>query len=172
MNSKIFMELISLDQLAGFLVQAQKNTFAAGQEKKLPDGSKISTYEKGNLGFSDNWDGSEVFQGKQLVKYIDTNAPIWGAVYSGVEYNDRKGLVDFLKSALSHPSLEMPVRGSNNYTDPEYSYFRYFNRWGGDLSHFSGEDSIFYVDEYDFGSKYRGGVLRKGPTWPIRDFQF
>jgi len=173
------MTLINLEELAEFLVEAQKNTFAAGKEdSNTPEGSKISTFEKGNLRFCDIWDGSEFFQGKQLVRYLDTNTAIWGVVYRGEEYDigqDTVAMVAFLKRALMHPPIEMPVRGPAFYTDPEFPDFGYRNEWEGNLSRMRGTDGIFYNlsskhQEPVFELIYVGGVLKKG-VWPVLDMK-
>lgn len=167
-----FMELsqINMSQFAKFLVQAQKNTFAGGQENHLSDGSTFAEYQDETFFFKDVWYGSSKFLGQQIMIYKPTGEKFWGVGYWGIDLNKEmmnKGGNDFLKLALRNVPEEFPVRGPQSFHVHSYPDLFYNNNWScnfdglGCLSGFDGKDIIYKKDIRIFYLGYVGGFIQK-----------
>jgi hypothetical protein len=158
------MPEVDLNELAELIVEAKRNTFAAGKEEETPEGSKISRFQKGRYSYSDIWDGSTPFQGKELVRDIETKNPVWGMVYRGRDINvriDNVIFVAFLRKSLMQVTKEIPYRGPEFFFNVCYPGFRYENVAKGDLTEFRGNDRVLYDGRVVFKSGYMGGLLEK-----------
>lgn len=156
------MPQYAIEEFSRFLVEAQKNTFASGQENHDPDGSTYAVYENERFSFKDKWIGSKSFVGSQIARYKPTNSAIWGVAYKGLDRNPEamnKGGNDFLKLALKNPPQEFPVRGPRRFEDDSFKNFFYYNDWTGDLFGFVGADTVTYHGSIIFGLSYAGGII-------------
>lgn len=115
------MSKIDLKQLADFLEEANKSTYAN------KDASKVSSYrlksedyhfEKDGLIYHDTYFGSRDFIGEEVV--CKNSEPVWGMNYYGYilsDKTDHKELYNFLRDALMKTSSSdiIPVRGPKNH---------------------------------------------------------
>lgn len=139
---------IDLEELQNFIVKAKKNTYAGGgEEKRLPDGSKLLVFQKGNFYYENNYDGRYQAPERELVKWQKEDGQrIWQMSYSGgmhPEYGGDKRLshitFEFLKNALRKISPESPFRGLDEYKNVEFTYEVWVD---GDFQRFSGKEQI------------------------------
>lgn len=151
-----------LKELAGFIVEANRNTWAAGKGKvKVPQrpGFKELDYESGNWHLRDSYAGYFSAPGMTTVYYKDQ--PAWTMVYGGKGMEDnRYGIVeptfDFLKEALMRVTPNLPYRGPENFKANEWQYKLKVN---GDLAGFDGKEVIFKDKELVFSQIIFGGVV-------------
>jgi hypothetical protein len=155
---------ISKQELADFLVFAKRNTYAAeenrhGVKPALPS-SHQHEIRDGALFYLDIYFGSTYFTGHETVYYKTT--PIWGMSYAGGVSEDLpdeevKPLFDFLRQALRQVEHKVPFRGPETFQKGDY---RYSNRVLGNLSRFSGTETIFYQEQSIYHLHYSGGLIR------------
>lgn len=149
---------MNTDLLKTFLIQANKEGYAAGESKitKNEDHSYTSQFESGDLKLHDSWFGGEPFGGREVVFFKGN--PHWMMVYYGQDTGKAEGLIPFLRKAMMSPDQEMPLRGPNEMTEGD---FQYKNSATGDLERFIGEEKIFYKGEEVFRTNYVGGLVDK-----------
>jgi hypothetical protein len=149
---------INLDQLAAFLVEANRHTYAADAGKvasSLP-GSKDLEFSSGNLRYHDTYFGNRHFMGVEVV-YEDELA-VWAMSYCGrIRVADARTdeVYGFLRQALMESYGSFPVRGPGEYSVNDWLYTSEFV--GGDdyLGHFQLEERI-YRPGPRIGAVYRG----------------
>ncbi|MDO8523422.1 MAG: DUF5680 domain-containing protein [bacterium] len=153
---------IDLNNLAQFLDEANKNTFAnKNAEKAAPTrlGSSDYHFEKGNLTYHDTYFGDRDFIGEEIV-YRDQE-PIWGMNYFGFMLSDNvsaKEVGSFLEeSIMQRYDNVIPVRGPLNFFKDKWVYKLSIN---GGLDRFSGQEEISYNHQLVYSLFLRGGLLR------------
>lgn len=158
---------MAIEQLAEFLSRARENcgyevTGEAG-EIKLPDGSrKIGTYTEGSLNYTDQYKGSEYFEGKEEI--TENGRVVWRRTYSGgiinKNFREEKAalrLYGFLKKALREfPRNKPHRRGPDSFRDNGYEYMDWCK---GDISSFRGAEKILYKGRRIYHLFYRGGFV-------------
>ena len=160
---------ISLDELAGFLVEAKLKGYAGGGEyMKAKDGSKVFTFQEGDFHYEDRFWGSSQAPGRELVRWQrEDGQGLWFMSYCGgmlPEFHEDEELSErtfaFLKKMLSKVTPEQPFRGPSADFDEE---FNYMNVVDGDIKRFSGEEYIdwsnFDKNESIFSQDYIGGLI-------------
>jgi len=171
---------IELNELTDFVVKAKKFCYAGGgNEIKLLDGSKLLTFQEGNLYYEDNYDGWYQAPGSELVRWQGPMGQrIWQMGYSGgmeSNYFENEELTretfGFLKQALLGVNAEMPFRGPGIYEDREHGFIYRNNVYrnivkdglvgGGDIKRFSGREDIFCQKEKAivFSQDYTGCLV-------------
>lgn len=151
-----------LTELASFIVEANRNTWAAGKGKvKVPQrpGCKELDYQNGDWHLHDSYAGYFSAPGMTLVYYKDK--PVWSMSYGGKGMeDDRYGMVDptfdFLKEALMRVKEDLPYRGPKNF---ELDGWRYKLNVNGDLACFEGKEKIFKGKDMVFSQVIFGGVV-------------
>nr|WP_280924731.1 DUF5680 domain-containing protein [Bifidobacterium sp. ESL0745] len=156
--------------MSSFLVSAKAATYAAEKpvtfEPAFP-GSHEFRFAKDNLHYRDIYYGSLHFAGQEIVE--DESRAMWSMVYSGgilsnstnPDNKNRDGnateIYRFLKLALRKVSSDAPYRGPASFEAGEY---RYTNRYIGDISDFSGEETIYAGSLPVYHLHYSGGSLQ------------
>lgn len=147
-------------ELRKFLVEAKKNTYAAGGERKelvLNDGSKEFTYHSDSFEYRDRYFGFNPFIGEEIV-CADGKA-VWGMNYRGeIVSKDVNAslLYQFLRRAMSLLELERPFRGPNLFSEKDW---RYEDESEGDIGNFSGKEIIYFNNEKVYELRYHGGFI-------------
>lgn len=147
-------------ELRKFLVEAKKNTYASGGERKelvLNDGSKEFIYRSDSFEYRDRYLGFNPFIGEEIV-HVDGKA-VWGMNYYGTITSkdvDASLLYQFLKRAMSLLELERPFRGPNIFSEKDW---RYEDESKGDIDNFSGKEVIYFNNEKVYELKYHGGFI-------------
>lgn len=139
---------IDLQELAEFLVKAKKNAYAGeGEEKRLPDGSKLLVFRKGDFYYEDNYAGSYQAPGNEIVRWQrEDGQRIWQMSYSGGMlpkfWGDEKLshlTFEFLKDALMQVNSKSPFRGLKIYGGIDFIYKA---KVKGDIQRFLGKEEI------------------------------
>lgn len=154
------MNVIRRIELASFLKNAKRNTYASGKAAvKLPDGSKQFFFSRGLYVYTDTFSTRKIlptsneprergeFWGQEEVSL--GSAPVWSMEYhGGTEINDDvwespERIYSFLREALMRMPLLLPVRGPAYFEGTgDHNGFQYFNDSFGSLSRFSGIEKI------------------------------
>ena len=151
-----------MNELAKFLVEAKKNTYASVGESGeiiLEDGSKELVYEENDLKYKDRYFGFNPFIGEEVVQ--KDGKTIWGMNYYGKILRktiSEKQVYNFLKEALSRVDKENPFRGPDNY---KKEGFEYRNKVKGNIKNFKGVEIILYKGEEVYKLEYHGGMLNE-----------
>ena len=158
---------INLDELQEFIVESGKNGYAGNVEpKRMPDGSKFYTFQKGDFHYTDNFDGSNQAPGTELVRWQrEDGQRIWQMSYSGgmlPEYWESKELAaqtfEFLKRALIKGNN--PFRGPQTYNEGNLSYTM---KMDGNIKRFSGKEHIWMqkreFNHLIFSQDFIGGLV-------------
>lgn len=152
---------IDLKQLAGFLEEASKSTYANKDAPKAPSSrlkSEDYHFEKDGLIYHDTYFGSRDFIGEEVV-YKD-NKPVWGLNYYGLilsETTNEKELYGFLREALMQEYSDIiPVRGPKNYQQGDWEYN---NSADGELDRFTGTEEIYRAGVLVYKCHYHGGFI-------------
>ena len=146
---------VDLGELTDFIVEAKKNGYAAGGEKRRwSDGSKTFTFHKGNFHYRDNYAGSYQAPGNEIVRWQKPDGQrIWQMSYSGgilpkfwgnSEIKDKT--LGFLKEVLLKVSHAHPFRGPGRYRDKGLIYILTID---GDIRKFRGHECILNEDSDD-----------------------
>jgi len=152
--------MINQKQLTEFLVKAKKATYASGDEKlerKEDDKSKTLVFEEGDWKYHDNYFGGDPFGGREVVFF--KNQPVYMMVYYGRmddSVPDIHAVSKVIKGALSLITADAPFRGPKRH---EVDDLLYTNDWTGDVSNFSGEESITENNKEIYQAKYSGGLV-------------
>ena len=156
------MTKIDLKQLADFLNEANKSTYANKDAPKAQSTrlkSEDYHFEKGSLIYHDTYFGSRDFIGEEIV-YKD-NEPVWGMNYYGYilsEATNEKELYGFLREALMQEYSDIiPVRGGKNYQNNDWEYN---NSAGGELDRFTGIEEIYKAGVLVYKAFYHGGLVK------------
>ncbi|MFH1501319.1 MAG: DUF5680 domain-containing protein [archaeon] len=152
------------EEFRNFLVENKRLGFAGGGEYKRVEKGLLKGYERftnqeGDLHYEDNFFGSRVFGGFELVRHGgEEGTPLWVMSYCGhmdiIIYNqaDVKAIADaFLNDSLSRVSPERPFRGpeseltrgldvGHHWVDGEGYYWDYNAITRGNLLVFAGHD--------------------------------
>jgi len=149
---------VNLKELAEFIAEAKKNTYAGERETKTePDDSRNLDYRKGNYIYKDRYFGSDRFGGEEVVWFREH--PIWLMNYFGGIVNrriDSEKVFAFLKKALSQVHVYAPFRGPSFYREGD---FEYLNSSIGDVRRFKGTEEITYKKEIVHKLEYAGGII-------------
>ncbi|UCG95505.1 MAG: hypothetical protein JSV92_00430 [archaeon] len=155
---------MNLKELAKFLVEAKKKTYAAEGKEIEPErkGFKELEYKKGKWYYRDSYTGFFLAPGQELVRY--DGKPVWSMSYSGgmkEEFHDdiefAKETFAFLKKALAGVEESRPFRGPERLEEGE---FLYVDESEGDIKQFKGTEKIFYNDKEVFSQNYIGGLIK------------
>lgn len=155
------MVSMNLEELRTFLVEANKHTYATGDEslnKKEIDQSTTIYYEQKDWSFHDNFFGGEPYGGREVIFY--KNKPIWMMVYYGSinETVVAETVYSTLQKALRAMPESSPFRGPHKLEDGEFTYM---NTWAGTIENFSGEETILKNGKKIYTAKYIGGLVDK-----------
>lgn len=154
-----------LNELANFIVKANKNTWATDGAEAEPrfKKSKRHHYKDGLWELDDDYSGH--FTAPGFTRVLFKEIPAWSMAYFG------KGMVEgyehlskptfsFLKEALMEVTPELPFRGPHQYTKNGWNYRFSFLR-ESDITDFLGEEEI--RDNYNikvFHQTFGGGIIR------------
>lgn len=147
-----------------FLIEAKKSTYANGTAEKIESsrlGSKDYEYKKGNMLYHDTYFGGTNFIGEEVV-YID-NKIYWAMNYYGVTLDENLGeeaMDNALRPALMQVGISeniIPVRGPREYKNGD---FKYTFEVSGDLTNFSGIETIYKNDKKVYELKCNGGLIK------------
>ena len=147
-----------------FLIEAKKSTYANGTAEKIESSrldSKDYEYKKGNMLYHDTYFGGTNFIGEEVV-YID-NKIYWAMNYYGVTLDENLGeeaMDNALRPALMQVGVSesiIPVRGPREYKTGD---FKYTFEVSGDLTNFSGIETIYKNDKKIYELKCNGGLIK------------
>lgn len=157
-------EGFDLQQLAKFLVEAKKQTYASGDEAKVAssrEGSNDYEYTDGSLTYHDTYFGGVKFIGEEVVYNSDKQA-CWGMNYRGETL--RLDMSEAAMDAVLRPALSMvgedadviPVRGPRRFE--RYGYVYEFEI-EGTLESFNGHETISKDGEIIYRLSCNGGRI-------------
>lgn len=143
-----------LGELAVFLVEANRNTWAADKgeiESKLR-GYKEYRYRRGPWVLEDRHLGYLRAPGITAVSY--EAHPVWTMAYGGVgqvegQYHRAEETFGFLKRALISSTVESPIRGPSNYNEYDDKHY-IFDLRDGDLGGGSWREEIYEGGDLTF----------------------
>ena len=147
-----------------FLIEAKKSTYANGTAEKIESnrlGSKDYEYKKDNMLYHDTYFGGTNVIGEEVV-YID-NKIYWAMNYYGVTLDENLGeeaMDNALRPALMQVGVSeniIPVRGPREYKNGD---FKYTFEVSGDLTNFSGIETIYKNDKKIYELKCNGGLIK------------
>jgi hypothetical protein len=172
--------------LRAFIVSAKKACYASGKagDASSRQGSKDHRYKDGEYSYLDSYFGEVQFCGQEVV--WQNSEPVWGMNYWGesidaglaaqperkdpnasdVSSGDEgsKPLFDmpaFLKESLMRVGEEAPFRGPSEFKRVFGSVEAVYRcRWTGDLSGFTGDETISVGDRAVFRLFFHGGKIR------------
>ena len=146
--------------LTSFLLKAKLKTYATGgegNERNLDDGTREMSYREGNFFYRDRYFGFNPFIGQEVV--WENDKVVWAMNYYGMVTDESVSAGDvyhFLQKAMQHVGAERPFRGPDEYKDGD---FLYKDASEGNLSQFSGEETIFFQNKQVYLLTYRGGKV-------------
>ena len=153
--------MIELNSLRSFLVKAKKAGYASGDAaiKTIEkDHSTTLIYEEDEWKYHDNYFGGEPYGGREVVFY--KNLPVYIMTYYGwvnKKVSDIAPIYKTLQEALFLIPENKPFRGPEIYKQNE---FIYLNKFEGDITQFSGEETITDIDGIElYKAKYMGGLV-------------
>lgn len=147
-----------------FLIEAKKSTYANGTAEKIESSrldSKDYEYKKDNMLYHDTYFGGTNFIGEEVV-YID-NKIYWAMNYYGVTLDENLGeeaMDNALRPALMQVGVSeniIPVRGPREYKNGD---FKYTFEVCGDLTNFSGIETIYKNGKKIYELKCNGGLIK------------
>ena len=153
------MRAISENELAHFLVEAKRNTYAAqkGRVASSRLESKDLGFRCGDYYYLDSYFGEKDFSGQEIVYFKDK--PIWSMNYYGKMLQDEvpQGFIETLRGALLKVEVDRPFRGCGTYSQGRYLY----KCWSeGTLFIFKGQESIRYGRKVVYCLNFHGGQIR------------
>ena len=166
-----------LKELAGFIVEANCNTYAADGGEVTPErkGYKELEYSRGLWRLRDSYTG--YFRAPGMTTVYFKEKPSWTMAYGGTgQLEGHEGIVKptftFLKKALMKLSLDMPFRGPAEYIEEDWKYT--FNLIRGDITDFIGEEEILKSREKVFAQTVIGGIIipKESDRRPIYPWNF
>ena len=153
-----------LAALNGFLGRASKSTYAGGggETDSWRKGFKELEYSEDGWYYRDSYTGYLRSWGQEVVWHNDK--PAWTCLYGGGMTEDHMDSVFadktfvFLKQVLSAGDKEIifQPRGPKKFSDGDWKYQCTFD---GDISKFSGNESISYKNEVIFTHEFFGGLV-------------
>jgi hypothetical protein len=151
--------MTSIDELARFLVQAKRSTYAS-QGGKIPSrrlGAKDLAYEAGRYRYVDSYFGELDFSGQEDV-YLD-GVPTWSMNYYGRMIRDDvpEGFIETLREALLLVDTDKPYRGCEQYKRGRYIYTCHTE---GTILAFHGQETITHEGEEVYRLHFHGGQIR------------
>lgn len=152
---------MSPDSLNAFIVRAKAATYVGGGEKAAPSrsGSHDLTFSEGEWAYQDSYFGGTDFIGQEVVWH--RGEPVWAMNYYG--YILRPDLIDAVRAgatirvALSRLYEEGRFLGG---FECEAAHGFYEDRSEGDVSHFSGIETIRVAGTLAYRLDYGGGLIR------------
>ncbi|MFH1174551.1 MAG: DUF5680 domain-containing protein [archaeon] len=156
---------IDEQELAAFLVEAKKATYAGNGTEVTPErpGFKELEYSQEKWNYRDSYVGFFSAPGQEVVRF--QGKPVWIMSYSGGMrplFNTNivyaKEVFAFLKRCLLLIPEDSPFRGPKLHEEGDW---KYTNNVQGDLSYFFGYESIFHQSELVFRQQYIGGAVRE-----------
>jgi hypothetical protein len=149
---------MDLAELALFLVEAKKNTYAAqkGLAASSRKGSKDLAYRRGRFDYRDSYFGERDFSGQEIV-YRDEK-PFWSLNYYGRMLTEEvpEGFIEALREALARVEKEEPYRGCRNHTKNDFAYSCIPV---GDISFFHGHEAITCKGQEIYRLYFHGGQI-------------
>jgi len=151
---------VNINELKGFIVEANGQGYGAGDEKtreKQDDGSMTIKYERGKWKMVDNYVGGEPFCG--MTKIFFKGKVVWSMVYYGLvdkKVNGFEEVYNFLMKSLLQMPGDYPYRGPKELVNGDW---KYKNEWKGEVEEFNGEEKIYFKNEMIFWTKYIGGLV-------------
>lgn len=150
------------EQLANFLVQAKRSTYAAQGDAAsvaplLPGVTQLE-YALGDFLYRDIYFGFAYFVGQETV--YESDAPIWAMGYAGGMTDtgaDVNAVYKFLRAALRQVESASPFRGPGLIRGDG---FQYTSQTTGALENFSGIERISSNRAIVYELRYHGGRLR------------
>lgn len=110
-----------LDELTEFIVEANRNTWAAdgGEVEPQRPGFKELEYQRGGWLLRDSYTG--YFRAPGMTTIYQDGIPVWAMAYAGhgqteEYYYQVKQAFSFLKEALMAVSITLPIRGPSPIT--------------------------------------------------------
>lgn len=157
-------EGFDLQQLAKFLIEAKKQTYASGDEAKVASSRKASNdyeYTDGQMTYHDTYFGGVRFMGEEVV-YNSEGQPKWGMNYRGETL--RPDMSEAAMDAVLRPALSMvgedtdiiPVRGPHRFDRDGYVYECVIE---GTLESFSGKETVSKDGEVIYCLSCNGGMI-------------
>lgn len=157
-------EGFDLQQLAKFLIEAKKQTYASGDEAKVAssrEGSNDYEYTDGSLTYHDTYFGGVKFIGEEVVYNADKQAS-WGMNYRGETL--RLDMSEAAMDAVLRPALSMvgedkdviPVRGPRRFERDGYVYEFEVE---GSLESFNGSETVSKDGEVIYCLSCNGGRI-------------
>lgn len=145
----------SMQEVRTFLLKAKSNTYVTGENEITPTqpDSHDFRYEDGDYLYADTYFGSQKFIGGERVWMRD--CAVWAMNYYGQSLNENFDIA-FLKEALSHMTVSMPLRGPEFYQKGDYMYQCQVQ---GDFECFSGEERIYCRQEKIYACTFHGGIV-------------
>ncbi len=146
-------------QFVRFLIEAKKNTYAAGGKLSAPSrpGSKDLFFQQGDYSYLDTYLGDLDFIGEEAV--WREGKPLWGMNYYGIMLTDEipEEFSHCLKGALSRVPEEAPFRGPASF---QYGELGYICHWNGNVDRFEGSEEILDNGKGIYRLVFHGGSLR------------
>lgn len=153
-----------IEDIKKFLIESNKSGYGGGDDKKwIKEGDKSTTiaYENGDWKFHDNFFGGEPYGGREVI--FKKGQPVWMMVYYGLINDkslDKNVVYKFLQSALMLAPNELPVRGPDHFEqETDGQKWVYENKVVGDMTNFSGKETISLDGREIFYTDYQGGVV-------------
>jgi hypothetical protein len=143
-----------------FLLKAKLKTYSTGgegSERNLDDGTREMSYREGNFFYRDRYSGFNPFIGQEVV--WENDKVVWAMNYYGMVMDESVSAGDvyqFLQKAMQRVGAERPFRGPDEYAEGDYLYK---DSSEGNLSQFSGEETIFFQNKQVYLLTYHGGKV-------------
>lgn len=145
-------------EFVSFLLRAKQKTYATGgegNERNLEDGTRELSYREGNFFYRDRYFGFNPFIGEEVV--WENGKVIWAMNYYGMTTAESAPAGDvyhFLQRAMQRVNAERPFRGPDEYEEGD---FLYRDASEGNVSQFSGKETIFFQKKPVYLLIYHGG---------------
>jgi Domain of unknown function (DUF5680) len=155
--------IISMSELARFLLRAKLATYASGgeaAERDLDAGSKYFEFEvkKSGLKYTDRYFGFNPFGGEEIV--YKNGKPVWIMNYYGVSVTqgivDARQIYSFLRKAMRKVDTASPFRGPKSLKQGAWVYSNVID---GVIGNFRGYETISFKGEHVYRLDYHGGML-------------
>ena len=143
-----------------FLLRAKLRTYATGgegNEQNLEDGRREMSYREEDFVYRDQYFGYNPFAGEEIV--WENGKTVWAMHYYGLVTDESVAAGDvyrFLQRAMQHIGAERPFRGPDEYREGD---FLYQDASEGNVSQFSGEETIFFQNKQVYLLVYHGGMV-------------
>lgn len=154
------LEILPIDELCKFLVNAKTNTFAKDVERVQSKCilSKNYLYEEDDFRYEDQYFGEYLDVGEEIV--WKNGIPVWGMGYRGGMLEAYRSLnketFSVLRKALLIPEKDFPTRGPKQMICGD---FKYVNITHGDIKSFTGEEYIEKNGNKIYFRNYIGGLI-------------